>query len=59
MKHYANDQAIAEAHAGTRSYIQRVNVTPLQYKDNLFAKAVCVGDVYVELALNNIFIERT
>lgn len=57
LKRYANDQGIAETDAAISRYSQPAIMTPLQYREDLFAKAIRVGDVYGDAVLNDIFIE--
>lgn len=57
LKVYADGQAIAEADTTILRHTQPPYMTPLQYGEDLSAKAICVGDVNDEGTLNERFIE--
>lgn len=57
LKKYKTDQAIAENDIAVVRYVQPLNMTSLQYVDDLITKSCTVADVYGEVTLNDIFFE--
>lgn len=58
LKWNARDETIAEADATILRYMQPSNMTPLQYGEAFFVKAICVGDVYNKGTLNDALIQE-
>lgn len=53
LNRYTHNEVIAEANAAIQRFMHPANITPLQYGKNLFAEAICMGNVYGEGNLND------
>lgn len=54
---YATDESIAETKSDITRFPQLSNMTRFQYAEELMAKTLWFGDMYVNYALNETFIE--
>lgn len=57
LKKYDTDEAIAEYDAAILWYMQRTNMNPQQYADDLVSKLCKIADVYNEGILNDAVIK--
>lgn len=57
LKKFVDDQTLTKMGAPIHRFTQRVNMTPMQYTDCMYAESCKVADVYEEATLNDNFIE--